>query len=77
MEVEYRMKKFLLLIVFIVISLPCFSEEIANPSIANTGFDIILDVVKIFGEDYVNIIKKAKEETVPTTDRSQSLPHAS
>ena len=25
-------------------------------------FDIILDVVKIFGEDYVNIIKKAKEE---------------
>lgn len=43
MEVEYRMKKFLLLIVFIVISLPCFSEEIANPSIANTGFDIILE----------------------------------
>lgn len=43
MEVENRMKKFLLLIVFIVISLPCFSEEIANPSIANTGFDIILE----------------------------------
>lgn len=25
-------------------------------------FDIILDVVKIFGDDYVNIIKKAREE---------------
>lgn len=43
MEVENRMKKFLFLIIFIIISSPCFSEEIANPSIANTGFDIILE----------------------------------
>lgn len=38
MEVECRMKKFLFLIVFIIISLPCFSEELPE-----TGFDIILE----------------------------------
>ncbi len=43
MEVENRMKKFLFLIIFIIISSPCFSEEIANTSIANTSFDIILE----------------------------------